>query len=680
MWPAVNAAISPTTVVFELDNPGDVETFIDWGSAGDVTDVVHGSSHLEKGPDWDEDEYWEGEEVWRSRIIISGGYLSRLDMEAGDTVEFEIFFDIGDRAVLKVEAVENYTLGSNASLSNLRVNNISVADFVYGKFDYEIKLPYGTLPYSPAATVSATSADPKATVEIEQAYELPGITTVKVTAEDGITTQTYTITLTVAASPEYALTIIAGSGGSIALGSNGTYEEGAVIAIAAAPASGYRFNKWTSTGGGTFADSNSASTTFTMPANAATITASFIYKGDGSSGSSTFIPKPTYKAAVSGSSISRTTLHVTVNAYAGSAEVDLGTLAWDMFNGEETTVITVPSIPGVNAYTLSTPAAFLSGSQGEGALTFATETGSITIPSNMLSAIDGKKVGITIGQGDRSGLPDEIKTAIGDRPLVQLTLAVDGEQTAWNNPDAPVTVSIPYTPAAAELQNPEYIVVWYIDGSGNVVSIPNARYNPETGTVIFTTTHFSHYAVAYVTKAFDDLESAAWAKYSIEVLASKGILKGISEKEYNPRAYITRADFLYSLMRTLGVDAWVDGNFDDIGGNAYYYKEIAIAKKLGITNGTGNNKFNPDAGITRQDMMVLTARALKVLKKLKEQGAASDLEKFADKSLISAYAIDSVAAIVKEGLIVGSGNKLSPLDNTTRAETAVFIYRIYSKY
>ena len=79
-------------------------------------------------------------------------------------------------------------------------------------------------------------------------------------------------------------------------------------------------------------------------------------------------------------------------------------------------------------------------------------------------------------------------------------------------------------------------------------------------------------------------------------------------------------------------------------------------------------------------MMVLTARALKVLKKLKEQGAASDLEKFADKPLISAYAVDSVAAVVNEGLIVGSGNNLNPLGNTTRAEAAVFIYRIYSKY
>lgn len=179
-----------------------------------------------------------------------------------------------------------------------------------------------------------------------------------------------------------------------------------------------------------------------------------------------------------------------------------------------------------------------------------------------------------------------------------------------------------------------------------VRKVPSGRYDPKTGTVTFITTHFSDYAVVYVAKTFDDLGSVAWTKKPIEVLASKGILKGISEKEYAPQTNITRADFLYFLVRTLGVDAKADGNFDDTSSDAYYYKEIAIAKKLGITSGIGNNKFSPNASITRQDMMVLTKRALRMLKKLKQQGTASDLEKFADKSLIATYAVDGIASVV----------------------------------
>lgn len=165
----------------------------------------------------------------------------------------------------------------------------------------------------------------------------------------------------------------------------------------------------------------------------------------------------------------------------------------------------------------------------------------------------------------------------------------------------------------------------------------------------------------------------------IGILASKGILKGTSEKEYAPQSNITRADFLYSLIRTLGIDAKGDGSFDDIRRDAYYFNELVTAKKLGITKGMGNNKFSPDESITRQDMMVLAERTLEMLSKLEQKGKASDLEKFADKSHIAVYATNSIASLVKEGLIVGSGDRINPLGNTTRAEAAVFLYRIYNR-
>ena len=95
--------------------------------------------------------------------------------------------------------------------------------------------------------------------------------------------------------------------------------------------------------------------------------------------------------------------------------------------------------------------------------------------------------------------------------------------------------------------------------------------------------------------------------------------------------------------------------------------------------GVGDNKFLPDANITRQDMMTLTERTLKLLNKLGQQGSASVLDTFTDKSDIAPYAVNSVANIVNEGLIVGSNGKIMPRDNTTRAEAAVFLYRLYNK-
>ncbi|MCG9967459.1 S-layer homology domain-containing protein [Pelotomaculum terephthalicicum JT] len=405
--------------------------------------------------------------------------------------------------------------------------------------------------------------------------------------------------------------------------------------------------------------------------------------GSGGGGSVNTPATPTYKANISGIGTTETTLPVSVNTNAGSATTDLGTLAKDIFAGTGTAVLTVSSIPGVNSYTVGIPAASLSDAQGEGALTFSTGAGSITIPSDMLAGMpetEGKKAGITIGQGDKSGLPEEVKTAIGDRPIVRLTLTLDGTQTEWNNPDAPVTVSIPYTPTVAELADPEHIVIWYIDGSGNVISVPNGRYDPDTGTVTFTTTHFSHYAVAYVHKTFSDLGGVEWARKPIEVMASKGIISGTSKNTFSPAANITRADYLVLLVKTLGLTAKFDSNFDDVEPGTYYYEAVGIAKKLGIAAGSGNNRFNPKENISRQDMMVLTARALEKYKGLKAAGDTAVLDKFSDKGDIAEYAIGSAATLVKEGLIAGSGDKLNPQAPTTRAEAAVFLYRIYNKY
>lgn len=57
--------------------------------------------------------------------------------------------------------------------------------------------------------------------------------------------------------------------------------------------------------------------------------------------------------------------------------------------------------------------------------------------------------------------------------------------------------SIPYTPTTEELNNPEGSVVWYIDAHENTAPVPSGHYDPATGTVTFSTTHFSDYAVGY---------------------------------------------------------------------------------------------------------------------------------------------------------------------------------------
>jgi hypothetical protein len=78
-------------------------------------------------------------------------------------------------------------------------------------------------------------------------------------------------------------------------------------------------------------------------------------------------------------------------------------------------------------------------------------------------------------------------------------------------------------------------------------------------------------------------------------------------------------------------------------------------------------------------MMVLTARTLERFKALKAADDITVLGKFSDKGDIANYAAISLATLVKEDLITGSGDKVNPHAYTTRAEAAVFLYRIYNK-
>ncbi len=159
---------------------------------------------------------------------------------------------------------------------------------------------------------------------------------------------------------------------------------------------------------------------------------------------------------------------------------------------------------GTDNYEINLPLNALE-SEGNPDLEFKTDIGSIQFPGNMLENINGSEVTLAFNTVDPMTLSQKLRAEIGDKPVIELSIQVDGDTIQWNNPDSPVTVSIPYTPTAEELENPEHITVWYIDGEGNIVSVPNGRYDTETGFVSFSTTHFSIYAVAYVEKSFKDL-------------------------------------------------------------------------------------------------------------------------------------------------------------------------------
>ncbi len=177
---------------------------------------------------------------------------------------------------------------------------------------------------------------------------------------------------------------------------------------------------------------------------------------------------------------------------------------------------------------------------------------------------------------------------------------------------------------------------------------------------------------------FADVANYAWAQEAITQLSEKGIIKGVSETEFAPANNIKRADYMLLLVRMLGLDADVTENFADVSKDSYYYEALGVAKKLGLTTGVGNNKFNPEASITRQDMFVLAYRILEMQNVEMADADEAAISAFGDYEGISDYAKDALSVLVKNELVKGSDNKINPVGNATRAETAVFIYRLYN--
>lgn len=396
-------------------------------------------------------------------------------------------------------------------------------------------------------------------------------------------------------------------------------------------------------------------------------------------------PKPSPAAA--GSAITLTAVLDPATAVA-KAEVSAAAVSTALSKaaadtkGIRTVEIIITQAEGAKGYEPVLPASLFAGDPKQ-VIRLVTPVGTALLPGNMFEAAltaGSSTVSVVIGLADAAAINDpSLRESASGKPVIELTAKVDGTAIEWSNKNAPVKVYVPYTPKQDELNSGEHLVALYVDPAGKAAKIPNTRFDAAAGRVTFSTTHFSKFAVSYTFKTFADAAKFTWAQQSIEALASKGVINGISDTSFAPEANITRADFLVILVRGLGLTASFNDNFNDVSPAKYYYEALGIARELGITDGAGNNLFNPDTPISRQELMVLGSRALSLSGAAMPAGSADDILKFSDRAKLAAYAVEDVAAMVKEGIVSGSGSNLNPHANATRAEAAVIMYRIINK-
>lgn len=352
-------------------------------------------------------------------------------------------------------------------------------------------------------------------------------------------------------------------------------------------------------------------------------------------------------------------------------------------DGVKTVVVELKEVKDAAEYILEVPTSKVSSTTKDLTIQVVTTFGTFELSNNILKPEEVKSVkniALLITNADLSKLDNAMRQKIGNRPAIELEMKKDGQAFTWNNIEAPITISLNYRPTADELKDSDHIVVWYIDSKGNAQAVYNAKYDVKTNKVVFKVTHFSKYVVAYNNVTFKDLTKFKWAANQIEAMAAKGIINDAAGGEFNPGQNITRGMLVDYIIKALDLTAANDINFSDVNANSSYYESIAIAKKLGIISGVGQNKFNPDTDITRQEMMTILHKALMVADKVSTKASITDIANYKDTSKVSQYAIESTATMIKEGIISGMGNMIiDPTGKVTKAQAAVIAYKIYFK-
>lgn len=174
---------------------------------------------------------------------------------------------------------------------------------------------------------------------------------------------------------------------------------------------------------------------------------------------------------------------------------------------------------------------------------------------------------------------------------------------------------------------------------------------------------------------FSDLSDEHWAYEYISSLYELRLVSGFGDGTFRPDVYLTRAQYLKMILESLGLSADGVAGFSDVNENDWYYRYVASAVSLGIVNGLGDGSFGADLPVSRQDMAVISARALECVDLLPEFASTSV---FADYDSISGYAVEAVGRMSNAEIISGdTTGAFRPQDTATRAEAAKIAYHLY---
>ena len=174
---------------------------------------------------------------------------------------------------------------------------------------------------------------------------------------------------------------------------------------------------------------------------------------------------------------------------------------------------------------------------------------------------------------------------------------------------------------------------------------------------------------------FADVSGSDWFYNDVRYVYEKGIMDGTGADRFSPNAPLTRAMIVTILYRMDGSPAMSGASdFKDVDSNKWFAKAVAWAAANGIVNGYGSGLFGPNDPVTREQLAAILYRYA-VYGGMTAVTLEENLGSFADTAQLSAYAIQAMNWAVGQGLINGSGSNLVPKAQATRAQVAAIIHR-----
>lgn len=170
-------------------------------------------------------------------------------------------------------------------------------------------------------------------------------------------------------------------------------------------------------------------------------------------------------------------------------------------------------------------------------------------------------------------------------------------------------------------------------------------------------------------------QTCSWAANAVDFMNEYGLVKGTGTSTFGWKGSMTRGDFVLILYRNAGSPSvyGVSNPFTDVKSTDYYYEAVLWAYRNNVVNGTSTTTFGPKGKITREQIASILWRLAG------KPVYSASLRSYTDYASVSDYAYDAMSWAVGSGYVKGSGAKLSPKNNATRAEVAVMLHRYLTK-